>query len=109
MICITSYSILANGMPIKPFAAKKGLIQGDHMSPYLFALAMEYLSRSLTSLKGRNGFKFNLKCRKNEIIALLYVDDRLIFSHGSKVLVQLIQSSSKSFLKPLVYWQTMTN
>ncbi|XP_056688153.1 uncharacterized protein [Spinacia oleracea] len=41
MSCITtvSYSILINGTPTYPFKEKKGLRQGDPMSPFLFALA----------------------------------------------------------------------
>lgn len=43
MKCVTtmSYSILVNGEPAPPFKARKGLWQGNPMSLYLFALAME--------------------------------------------------------------------
>lgn len=44
---IVSYSILTNGTPTAPFDAKKGLRQDDPMSPYLFVLEIEYLSRLL--------------------------------------------------------------
>lgn len=57
------------------------------MSSYLFSIAMEYLSKCLSSLKGKPRFKFYPKYKKNEIIALLLSDDLLILSHGSKLSV----------------------
>ncbi|XP_070003116.1 uncharacterized protein [Nicotiana sylvestris] len=52
MVCISivSYSIIVNGKPIKPFEAKKGLRQGDPLSPLLFVIAMEYLCRLMKQL-----------------------------------------------------------
>lgn len=38
-----SYSVLINGYPSVPFPTKRGLEQGNPLSPYLFVLFMEYL------------------------------------------------------------------
>nr|XP_009602091.1 uncharacterized protein LOC104097252 [Nicotiana tomentosiformis] len=47
---IVNYSILVNGEPTILFDAAKGLRQGDPISPFLFAIAMEYLSRKLNEM-----------------------------------------------------------
>ncbi|XP_070035312.1 secreted RxLR effector protein 78-like [Nicotiana tomentosiformis] len=53
MTCVqtVSYSIVVNGKETTPFAAKRGMRQGDPLSPYLFVIEMEYLTRLLKTLK----------------------------------------------------------
>ncbi|XP_015167593.1 uncharacterized protein [Solanum tuberosum] len=43
---------MVNGETTPPFNAAKGLRQGDPISPYLFAIYMEYLSRCLAEASG---------------------------------------------------------
>lgn len=45
MVCLTtiSYTVNVNGECTELFEAKKGIWQGDPISPYLFVLCMEYL------------------------------------------------------------------
>lgn len=60
MSCITSmsYRVMINGVPTKPFKAKKGLKLGGPHSPFLFVMSMEYFSRSLQSLGGGKDSSF---------------------------------------------------
>ncbi|XP_070029234.1 secreted RxLR effector protein 78-like [Nicotiana tabacum] len=82
--CVTtvSYSITINGQPTKPFQAKKGLKQGDSLSPYLFVLVMEYFTRLLKTLKKDPNFNYHPKCSKLNIVQLSFADDRLLFCRG---------------------------
>lgn len=78
-ISISSFSILINGSPCGFFKAFRGLRQGDPLSPYLFILSMEILSRMSHLVENQNLIK-GIKISKNnlKINHLLYVDDLLI-------------------------------
>ncbi|XP_059309946.1 uncharacterized protein LOC132061093 [Lycium ferocissimum] len=90
MQCLISvaYSIVINGKPSPLLQAKKGLRQGDPISPYLFVLAMEYLCRLLKQLKHDRDFKFHPRCAKLQVIQLGFADDLLLFSKGDVGSVQ---------------------
>lgn len=77
MACVTTvnYTILFNGETSEPFNAAKGLRQGDPISPFLFAIAMEYLIRGLNSLKMSKEFKFHPRCAKLGVTHLCFADD----------------------------------
>ena len=75
-----SYSIQLNGLPSKPFHAKKGLRHGDPLSPFLLAISMEYLSRCLGELKEDHDFNFHPKCEGIKLTHLMFADDLLLFA-----------------------------
>ena len=92
MTCIssTSYSLAYNGSLHGFFKGQRGLHQGDPLSPYLFVLCLEYLSRSLGDLKNNPDFNFHPRCGGLKITHLAYADDLILFSEGDPISVSLI-------------------
>lgn len=74
---IVSYVLTLNGDQVSFFEAKKGLRQGDSLSPLLFILCLEYLSRKLLDVP--NFFKFHNGCVGLKINQLSFADDLMIF------------------------------
>lgn len=96
---IVTYSRIINGKPGKPFAAKKGLRQGDPMSPFMFVIVMEYLSRLLKKKIRNPAFKFHPKCAKTKIIQLGFDDNLLLFCKGDKTSINLLFGCFMEFSK----------
>ncbi|XP_026420576.1 uncharacterized protein LOC113316631 [Papaver somniferum] len=80
--CIStlSTSILLNGAPGKLYYPQRGLRQGDPLSPYLFILCMEALSRSLRTAEKPNLIHgFQVTKASPAVSHLFFADDCLIF------------------------------
>ncbi|XP_050211903.1 uncharacterized protein LOC126662059 [Mercurialis annua] len=72
--------VLVNGSPIEPFMLKRGVRQGDLISPYLFVLAAEGLKCILHKAIGMgliNGFQFSDV--QDPISVLQFADDTVLF------------------------------
>lgn len=84
MGCIksTNFAILVNGCPTTFFQASRGLRQGCPMSPLLFILVIEGLSRLIHQARPEGSFT-GIQVSPHVIITrLLFVDDILIFGLG---------------------------
>ncbi|XP_060216818.1 uncharacterized protein LOC132644255 [Lycium barbarum] len=92
MGCVSTvnYSLLLNRGLTPSFQAKKGLRQGDPMSPYLFVLAMEYLNRSLKRLKMQPDFNFHPRCENLDLIHICFADDLLLCCRADKHSIQMM-------------------
>ena len=79
-----SYSILINGVSEGFFRSTRGIRQGDPLSPYLFVLGMDILSRLVNKAVEGNflsGCKLGGAREEEEVEVshLLYADDTLLF------------------------------
>ncbi|XP_021834215.1 uncharacterized protein LOC110774005 [Prunus avium] len=82
MRCVTSvsFSVVINGKPGRSFVPSRGLRQGDPLSPYLFILISEVLSRNVEDAVRRGCLHGVRLCRSGPTIShLLFADDSLFF------------------------------
>ncbi|XP_039066047.1 uncharacterized protein LOC120211619 [Hibiscus syriacus] len=83
--CVTTlrYSIALNDSLVGYFKGPRGVRQGDPLSPYLFVIVMNVLSR-LLDVAARNGiFRFHPRCKRISLTHICFGDDLLLFCHGS--------------------------
>lgn len=97
MTCISSpsFSVILNGSPYGYFPGKRGLRQGDPLSPLLFVLIMEMLSRLLRQMTGP--FRFHPYCASLKLTHLIFADDLLIFCRGDLDSVLAVKSCLDTF------------
>ncbi|KAG7582900.1 Reverse transcriptase domain [Arabidopsis suecica] len=78
-----SFSISINGRSDGFFKSKRGLRQGDPLSPYLFVLAMEVFSKLMNSRFDSGYISYHPKTEDLKISHLMFADDVMIFFDGS--------------------------
>ena len=82
-LSMVHFSILINGTPHGFFGSSRGLRQGNPLSPLLFVLVMEAISRMLDKAvhEGRlSGFNVGASANRSLMVShLLFADDSLIF------------------------------
>ncbi|CAH9085418.1 unnamed protein product [Cuscuta europaea] len=99
MECVStaSFSVSLNGTLHGFFNGKRGIRQGDPMSPLLFVVCLEYFSRLLTIKSMDSRFNHHPLCGSLGITHLAYADDLMLFSRGDKYSIGVLVDALKEF------------
>nr|CAD1844395.1 unnamed protein product [Ananas comosus var. bracteatus] len=94
----SSTAVLLNGTPGASFPCRKGLRQGDPLSPLLFILCIDVLYRMLQAVAD-SGYLTVLAVEDVNLLTLQFADDVLIFFDGSiksaTTIMVILQAFSK--------------
>ncbi|KAL0304674.1 UNVERIFIED_CONTAM: hypothetical protein Sangu_3070300 [Sesamum angustifolium] len=98
-VSTVSYSIALNGSVYGFFKGRRGLRQGDPMSPYLFVLVMEIWSSLLRyRVKNAAQFQYHWKCKDVGLINLCFADDVLLFCKAHIPSIRVLTDTLSEFV-----------
>ncbi|CAA6675316.1 unnamed protein product [Spirodela intermedia] len=92
MLLENHFSLLVNGSSTPFFTATRGLRQGDPLSPTLFILVEEVLSRSSPSDQSRTYPTILLEEGLPDHLTLLFADDAILFLNGCETSIRGLMS-----------------
>ncbi|CAK8542372.1 unnamed protein product [Lathyrus sativus] len=96
-VTTVSYRYNINGENSRLMKSRRRIRQGDPISPFLFVIVMEYMSRLLYKMQRSPTFNHYSKCEKMELTHLTFIDDILLFCRGDKGYVELVNHTMQQF------------
>lgn len=100
-LCITtaSFSVQVNGELAGYFQSERGLRHGCALSPYLFVICMDVLSKLLDRSAQRHQFGYHPKCKNLGLTHLSFADDIMVFTDGRVRSIESIVNVFEYFAK----------
>ncbi|XP_062093692.1 uncharacterized protein LOC133799706 [Humulus lupulus] len=84
-------------MSSRQFQGREMGCQGDPMSPLLFVLIMEYLTRSLQVAAHKSTFRFHPMCKSLILLNLCFADDLILFCKGTLSAIRVFKEVLEEF------------
>ncbi|KAJ9541973.1 hypothetical protein OSB04_028479 [Centaurea solstitialis] len=106
MVSTVTFSVVVNGESHGFFPGKRGIRQGDPLSPYLFTLVMEGFSMIMKQcILEASSFGYHYGCQDLQLTHLCFADDLFVFTRGDVESVEILKKAldifaSKSGLAP---------
>lgn len=100
-LCIStaSFSVQINGELSGYFQSNRGLRQGCALSPYLFVIMMDVLSKLLDKAASGQRFGYHPRCKSLGLTHLTFTDDLMVLSDGKARSVEGIVAVFDFFAK----------
>ncbi|XP_010474049.1 PREDICTED: uncharacterized protein LOC104753502 [Camelina sativa] len=101
MLCVTtaSFSIQVNGELAGFFCSSRGLRQGCSLSPYLFVICIDVLSKLLDKAAADHSYGYHPRCRNLRLTHLSFADDLMLLSDGKLRSIEGITAVFEHFAK----------
>lgn len=99
--CISTarFSVSINGELVDFFKAKRGLRQGDPMSPYLFLLVMEVFGKMLGRTFEKEQLKYHPRCQQLKLSYVAFADDLFVMARAHVPTLKSIRETLEQFGK----------